>query len=262
MPPTATSLTSSTSSSQPRQVHRGSVLLWAMSITLASGARYSWLLRSPMGWHGPVLACALRCRRQRLTPCRRCRKGCVPCWPSPPPRRRPTRAAGPPRSSGTATAPSACAMTPAYGCTAAAAPTWSGGSPELGGLHHALSGHEVVLDGEVVAIGSDDRPAVGRASRAPGGTPLDRLAKAAQLSPRRVRGRRLGARPRRRGRAAGRRPGPPDRAAAIRRPHRSRTACPDPPAAGGAARRLRHAAYRGERHHGGLLRRCPTCGDG
>jgi bifunctional non-homologous end joining protein LigD len=31
--------------------------------------------------------------------------------------------------------------------------------PELGGLHHALSGHEVVLDGEVVAIGSDGGPA-------------------------------------------------------------------------------------------------------
>jgi hypothetical protein len=27
---------------------------------------------------------------------------------------------------------------------------------ELGGLHHALGGHEVVLDGEVVALGQDD----------------------------------------------------------------------------------------------------------
>ena len=31
--------------------------------------------------------------------------------------------------------------------------------PELGGLHHALDGHEVVLDGEVVALGTDGRPA-------------------------------------------------------------------------------------------------------
>jgi bifunctional non-homologous end joining protein LigD len=31
--------------------------------------------------------------------------------------------------------------------------------PELGGLHHALSGHEVVLDGEVVAFGPDGCPA-------------------------------------------------------------------------------------------------------
>jgi bifunctional non-homologous end joining protein LigD len=30
--------------------------------------------------------------------------------------------------------------------------------PELGGLHHALGGHEVVLDGEVVAFGPDGRP--------------------------------------------------------------------------------------------------------
>lgn len=31
--------------------------------------------------------------------------------------------------------------------------------PELGGLHRALGGHRVVLDGEVVAIGADGRPA-------------------------------------------------------------------------------------------------------
>ncbi len=31
--------------------------------------------------------------------------------------------------------------------------------PELGGLHHALDRHEVVLDGEVIAIGTDGRPA-------------------------------------------------------------------------------------------------------
>jgi len=31
--------------------------------------------------------------------------------------------------------------------------------PELGGLHHALGPHEVVLDGEVVALGTDGRPA-------------------------------------------------------------------------------------------------------
>jgi bifunctional non-homologous end joining protein LigD len=30
---------------------------------------------------------------------------------------------------------------------------------ELGGLHHALDGHQVVLDGEVVALGPDGRPA-------------------------------------------------------------------------------------------------------
>jgi bifunctional non-homologous end joining protein LigD len=31
--------------------------------------------------------------------------------------------------------------------------------PELGGLQHALDGRQVVLDGEVVAIGPDGRPA-------------------------------------------------------------------------------------------------------
>jgi bifunctional non-homologous end joining protein LigD len=31
--------------------------------------------------------------------------------------------------------------------------------PELGGLHRALGGHQVVVDGEVVAIGADGRPA-------------------------------------------------------------------------------------------------------
>lgn len=31
--------------------------------------------------------------------------------------------------------------------------------PELGGLHHALDRHEVVLDGEVIALGTDGRPA-------------------------------------------------------------------------------------------------------
>jgi bifunctional non-homologous end joining protein LigD len=35
----------------------------------------------------------------------------------------------------------------------------AGWFPELGGLHHALSGHQVVLDGEVVALGPDGRPA-------------------------------------------------------------------------------------------------------
>jgi bifunctional non-homologous end joining protein LigD len=35
----------------------------------------------------------------------------------------------------------------------------AGWFPELGGLHHALGGHEVVLDGEVVAFGPDGRPA-------------------------------------------------------------------------------------------------------
>jgi bifunctional non-homologous end joining protein LigD len=35
----------------------------------------------------------------------------------------------------------------------------AGWFPELGGLHHALGSHEVVLDGEVVAMGTDGRPA-------------------------------------------------------------------------------------------------------
>jgi bifunctional non-homologous end joining protein LigD len=35
----------------------------------------------------------------------------------------------------------------------------AGWFPELGGLHHALDGHQVVLDGEVIALGADGRPA-------------------------------------------------------------------------------------------------------
>jgi bifunctional non-homologous end joining protein LigD len=34
----------------------------------------------------------------------------------------------------------------------------AGWFPELGGLHHALGGREVILDGEVIALGPDGRP--------------------------------------------------------------------------------------------------------
>jgi bifunctional non-homologous end joining protein LigD len=39
--------------------------------------------------------------------------------------------------------------------------------PELGGLHHALGGHEVVLDGEVVALGPDGRPSASWSANGP-----------------------------------------------------------------------------------------------
>jgi bifunctional non-homologous end joining protein LigD len=38
----------------------------------------------------------------------------------------------------------------------------AGWFPELDGLHHALAGHEVILDGEVIALGPDGRPDFGR----------------------------------------------------------------------------------------------------
>jgi bifunctional non-homologous end joining protein LigD len=48
--------------------------------------------------------------------------------------------------------------------------------PELAGLHRALDGREVVLDGEVVALGADGRPAFQQLQRRmrgrPGGVPV------------------------------------------------------------------------------------------
>jgi bifunctional non-homologous end joining protein LigD len=106
-----------------------------------------------------VLACALRCRRQRLTPMSPLPAGLRPMLAV------------------------TTATLPADAAAWAAEVKWDGyralclrdddglrlesrrGTdmaawfPELGGLHRALGGHQVVVDGEVVAIGADGRPA-------------------------------------------------------------------------------------------------------